>query len=170
MSDSFLVRPATPADIPAITSIYRHYVLTHTSTFEIEPPDEAEMLARMNRICEAQLPYLIAQRNAQVLGYCYVTPYRPRAAYRHTVENSVYVAPDAVGGGIGRALLAKILSVCADRGYREMIAVIGDSANDASIALHRKAGFVDVGTLRNVGYKFNRWLDTVLMQRTLGVW
>jgi phosphinothricin acetyltransferase len=126
------------------------------------------MLSRMNRIGEARLPYWIAEHDAQLLGYCYVTPYRPRAAYRHTVENSVYIAPDAVGRGIGRALLAEVLDRCAGQGYREVIAVIGDSANQASIALHRKAGFVDVGTFRNVGYKFGRWLDTVLMQKTLG--
>lgn len=168
MSDALLTRPAAPADVAAITLIYRHYVLTHTSTFEIEPPDEIEMLSRMNRITQARLPYWIAEQNAQVLGYCYVTPYRPRAAYRHTIENSVYIAPDVVGRGIGRILLSRVLDLCAEQGYREVIAVIGDSANEPSIALHRAVGFVAVGTFRNVGYKFDRWLDTVLMQKTLG--
>ena len=167
VTDAAQIRDVTAADVPAITAIYRHYVLTHTSTFEIEPPDAAEMATRMQRILAAKLPYLVAEIDAEIAGYCYVTPYRPRAAYRFTIENSVYVAPTATARGIGRALLSETLRIVTELGYREVIAVIGDSANVASISLHRKAGFVDVGTLRNVGFKFDRWLDTVLMQRSL---
>jgi L-amino acid N-acyltransferase YncA len=163
----FLVRPATPLDIPEIAAIYRHYVLTHTSTFEVEPPDDTEMAVRMQRIVQARLPYLVAEKAAHVLGYSYVTPYRPRAAYNRTIENSVYVAPDMVGRGVGKTLVRHLLESSRELGYREVIAVIGDSGNHASINLHRSAGFVDVGTLRNVGFKFDRWLDSVLMQKTL---
>jgi phosphinothricin acetyltransferase len=161
------IRNATAADADAITAIYRHYVLTHTSTFEIDPPDAAEMTSRMQRISQTGLPYLVADLAGKVVGYCYVTPYRPRAAYRFTIENSVYVAPGVTARGIGRLLLQELLRQAKNLGYREVIAVIGDSANTPSIALHRKAGFVEVGTLRNVGFKFDRWLDTVLMQLTI---
>lgn len=167
MSQAVEIRSITSADMGAITAIYRHYVLTHTATFEIDPPDEAEMTARMQRIVQADLPYVIAVAGEQILGYCYVTPYRPRAAYRYTIENSVYVAHDCHGRGIGRSLLANVLDAATRLGYREVIAVIGDSSNAASIALHRKMGFVSVGTFRNVGRKFDRWLDTVLMQKSL---
>jgi phosphinothricin acetyltransferase len=167
MPEPFTIRPAVVADVPAIAAIYCHYVLTHPATFEVEPPDVAEMTARMEKILAAQLPYFVAEQDARVVGYCYVTPYRPRIAYRHTVENSVYVAHDAVAGGIGSKLLTKVMEECARLGYREIIAVIGDSANEPSIRLHRKAGFVHIGTLRNVGLKFDRWLDTVIMQKTL---
>ena len=167
MPEPFTIRPAVADDIPAITAIYEHYVLTHPATFEVEPPDAVEMAARMEKIVVAQLPYFVAEQDSRVIGYCYVTPYRPRVAYRHTVENSVYVAHDAVAGGIGSKLMAKVMEECARQGYREIIAVIGDSANEPSIRLHRKAGFVHIGTLRNVGLKFGRWLDTVIMQKTL---
>lgn len=164
MSAAISIRSATPGDIGAITAIYRHYVLTHTATFEIEPPDEAEMRARMQRIRDLGLPYLVAATDEDVIGYSYVTPYRPRPAYRFTVENSVYVAHDQHGRGAGRMLLTSLLEAVAMLGYRQVIAIVGDSDNLASLALHRRAGFVEVGTLRNVGYKFDRWLDTVVMQ------
>ncbi len=167
MADLIQIRTATDADIGAITAIYRHFVLTHTATFEIEPPDESEMQARMQRIRHQDLPCLVALHNEVVIGYCYVTPYRPRAAYRFTVEDSVYIAPDHHGKGVGRLLLMRLLEIVASLGYREVIAIIGDSNNRASINLHRKAGFVDVGILRNVGYKFDRWLDTAIMQFTV---
>jgi L-amino acid N-acyltransferase YncA len=167
MRNALLTRPAHANDVTAITALYRHYVLTHTATFEIEPPDETEMADRVRKIQDAHLPYLVAQDDGLIVGYAYVTPYRPRAAYRYTVENSVYVAPDRVGRGIGRVLLDELLAIVRKDGYREVIAVIGDSANLPSIALHRRAGFADVGTMVNVGYKFERWLDTVIMQRTL---
>jgi phosphinothricin acetyltransferase len=168
MPAAFTIRPVARTDMPAVATIYGHYVLTHPATFETEPPDAAEMTARMEKIAAAQLPYWVAEQNQRVVGYCYVTPYRPRAAYRHTVENSVYVAVDSVAAGIGSTLLEKVMNECSRLGYREVVAVIGDSANEPSIRLHRKAGFVHTGTLRNVGYKFNRWLDTVIMQKSLG--
>jgi L-amino acid N-acyltransferase YncA len=167
LSTALGIRPATEADVSAITAIYRHYVLTHPATFEIDPPDETEMTARLLDVFAAALPYWVAERDAAVVGYCYVTPYRPRPAYRHTLENSIYIAPDSTGMGIGRALLQQVLEVCSADGYREVVAVIGDSQNQSSIALHQRAGFVHVGTLRNVGFKLGRWLDTVIMQRTL---
>jgi phosphinothricin acetyltransferase len=162
-----VVRPATPQDVGAITAIYGHYVRTHTATFEIDPPDEGEMAARMRSVVEAGLPYLVAERGGTVAGYCYVGPYHRRPAYRFTVEDSVYVAPEQVGRGVGRALLARAIEQCRTLGLREVVAIVGDSGNEPSIRLHRTTGFVHVGTLRNVGFKFDRWLDTVILQRSL---
>jgi L-amino acid N-acyltransferase YncA len=166
-SAPFHVRDSTEADIAQITAIYAHYVRTHTATFEIDPPDEAEMKSRWSGIHSAGFPYVVAESNQRVLGYCYVSWYRLRPAYRYTLENSVYVAPENVHGGVGHALLDHVLKMCERAGYREIIAIIGDSDNAPSIGLHRKAGFAHVGTLRNVGYKFDRWLDSVVMQRSL---
>jgi phosphinothricin acetyltransferase len=166
-SETVAIRPATLADVGAITAIYAHYVLTHTATFEIEPPDEAEIAARMRNVLDRKLPYWVGERSGAVIGYCYMDLYRSRPAYRHTVEDSIYVAPDQVGRGAGRQLLAQAIASCAAQGYREIVAVIGDTANEPSIRLHRSAGFAHVGTLTNVGYKFDRWLDTVVMQRSL---
>lgn len=168
MSEALTLRPATATDVGAITEIYRHYVRTHTATFEIDPPDEAEMTARMRRISSANLPYWVAERLSEVIGYCYVSPYHLRLAYQFTVEDSVYVRPEHVAKGVGAALLARVIAACAERGYREVIAIIGDSDNQPSIKLHRGAGFTHVGTLKNIGFKFDRWLDTVIMQRSLG--
>jgi L-amino acid N-acyltransferase YncA len=162
------VRPATPSDIPAITRIYAHSVRHGTASFELEPPDEAEMARRMRALLEAGYPYLAAEIDGAVMGYAYAGPYRTRPAYRYTVENSVYIAPDAQRRGIGRALIDRLIVECEARGYRLMIAVIGDSAQTPSIELHRAAGFRLVGTFEAVGYKFDRWLDSVLMQRPLG--
>ena len=167
MSPPPVIRSILPEDIAAITTIYRHYVLTHTATFEIEAPDEAEMQTRMHRVVDGGFPYLVAQIDGRVAGYCYAGPYRARIAYRHTIEDSVYIAPGMIGRGIGHALLSELLKLCTERGYREVVAIIGDSANHPSIRLHHKSGFVPVGTLRNVGYKFDRWLDTVVMQKSL---
>lgn len=163
-----VVRPAVEDDISAIARIYAHHVRHGTGSFEVDPPDEAEMRKRFAAICASGHPWLCAQRESAVLGYAYAGPYRPRYAYRFTVEDSVYVAPNALGLGVGRELLRQLIEACAARGYRQMIAVIGDSANIASIALHQRAGFAPAGRLADVGNKFNRWLDIVLMQLALG--
>src|SRR5688500_6240166 len=162
------VRPATPADIPAITRIYAHAVRHGTASFELEPPEEAEMTRRQRALLDGGYPYLVAEIDGSVAGYAYAGPYRTRPAYRFSVENSIYVAPEAHRRGIGRVLLDALIAQCELRGYRLMIAVIGDSAQAPSIALHRAAGFKMVGAFEGVGYKFDRWLDSVLMQRPLG--
>jgi L-amino acid N-acyltransferase YncA len=167
MSD-IVVRAVVPADIAAITRIYAHAVRFGTASFEIEPPDEAEMARRQRALIEGGYPYLAAEADGAVAGYAYAGPYRSRPAYRFSVENSVYVAPEAHRRGIGRALLDRLIAEAADRGFRQMIAVIGDSDQAASIALHRAAGFRLVGTIAAVGFKHGRWLDSVLMQRKLG--
>jgi len=162
------LRPATDADIPAIRSIYAHHVLKGLASFEIEPPSLDEMRRRFAAITGAGYPYLLAEAAAGVLGYAYASAYRSRPAYRHTVENSVYVAATAVGRGVGRQLLTALIEECTRCGHRQMLAVIGDSANAASIGLHRACGFTDCGTLRSVGFKSGRWVDSVIMQRALG--
>ena len=162
------VRPATPADIPAITRIYAHAVRHGTASFELEPPDEAEMTRRQRALLDGGYPYLVAEIGGAVMGYAYAGPYRTRPAYRYTVENSIYIAAEAHRRGIGRVLLDRLIAECETRNYRLMIAVIGDSAQTPSIELHRAAGFKMVGAFEAVGYKFDRWLDSVLMQRTLG--
>jgi L-amino acid N-acyltransferase YncA len=164
-----LIRPAAAADIAAIARIYAHAVRFGTASFELEPPDETEMARRQRAIVEAGYPYLVAQAERAVLGYAYVGPYRARPAYRWSVENSVYVAPEALRRGIGRTLLDALIAEAERRGFRQMIAVIGDAAQTPSIALHRAAGFRLIGTLEAVGFKHGRWLDTVLMQRPLGL-
>jgi len=163
-----VIRAAAPADIPAITAIYAHAVQHGTATFEIEAPDAAEMSNRFRALAEGGFPYLVAEIDGAVHGYAYAGPYRTRIAYRHTLEDSIYIAPDLHGRGIGRALIERLLADATARGFRQMIAVIGDSGQSASIALHRAAGFRMVGTFEAVGFKFGRWLDTVLMQRRLG--
>jgi phosphinothricin acetyltransferase len=162
------IRPALECDIPAITAIYAPHVLHGTATFEVEAPDCDEILRRWTEVCSANLPYLVAEVEGSVAGYAYATPYRPRLAYRYTVEDSVYIHPDHLGKGLGRSLLRQLIVECEESGCRQMIAVIGDSANRASIRLHESLGFIHNGTFRSVGWKFDRWLDTVLMQRALG--
>jgi phosphinothricin acetyltransferase len=162
------LRPATPADIPGIAAIYRPAVLTGTASFELEPPSDAEMLRRFEAITGAGYPYFIAEIDGRVAGYAYASAYRTRPGYRFTVENSVYVAADAQGKGVGRALLAALIPACTAQGFRLMVAIIGDSANFASITLHRRAGFTFCGTIHSVGYKFGRWLDSVVMELPLG--
>ena len=162
------VRPASEIDIPAITHIYAHAVRHGTASFEFDPPDEAEMTRRMRVLLDAGYPYLVAEVEGAVAGYAYAGPYRTRPAYRYTVENSVYIAPQAQRRGVGRALIERLIVESEARGYRLMIAVIGDSAQTPSIELHRAAGFKMVGAFEAVGYKFDRWLDSVLMQRPLG--
>ncbi|HWX49974.1 MAG TPA: GNAT family N-acetyltransferase [Roseomonas sp.] len=163
------IRPATEADMDAIAAIYRHHVLHGTATFETEPPTAEEMRQRRAGIVERGLPYLVAEdTDGHVLGYAYAGAYRPRPAYRNTLENSVYISEEARGRGIGHRLLDALIQKCAALGCRQMVAVIGDSANEASIRLHKAIGFQPIGTLRSVGRKHGRWLDTVLMQLELG--
>lgn len=162
------VRPAIEADIPAITAIYQPAVLNGTASFELAPPDEAEMRRRFRTLVDAGFPYLVAEADGAVLGYAYAGAYRPRPAYRFSVENSIYIAPDAHRRGVGRLLLAALIDICTQRGYRQMIAVIGDSAQSGSIGLHRSMGFRFSGTVHSVGYKHGRWLDSVIMQLPLG--
>jgi len=161
------VRDSVEADIPPVVVIYSHHVLHGVASFEIDPPDEAEMARRRDAVLEAGLPWLVAEQSGEVVGYAYAGPYRSRPAYRHSVENSVYVRHDRAGQGAGRALLAALVERCAAAGRREMIAIIGDSDNHASIGLHRALGFRHVGTFTDVGFKHGRWLDSVLMQLTL---
>jgi phosphinothricin acetyltransferase len=162
------IRPATPADVPAITRIYAHAVKHGTASFELEPPDEAEMARRQRMLLDGGYPYIVAEIDDALTGYAYAGPYRPRPAYRFSVEDSIYVDPNAQRRGIGRVLLEHLIEECERRGFRQMIAVIGDSAQTASIELHRALGFRMIGAVENVGYKFGRWLDTVSMQRALG--
>jgi L-amino acid N-acyltransferase YncA len=163
------IRPAKASDIPAITRIYAHAVEHGTASFELAPPDEGEMARRMSELTGKGYPYLAAESGGALAGYAYAGAYRARPAYRLTVEDSVYIAPDAHRRGIGRALLAALVEAAAARGYRQMIAVIGDSTRQAaSIGLHAALGFRHVGILQDVGFKHGRWLDSVYMQRTLG--
>jgi phosphinothricin acetyltransferase len=162
------VRPATTHDIATVTRIYGHAVLHGTASFEIEPPDEAEMGRRQQLLLDGGYPYLVAEAD-RVIGYGYAGPYRARPAYHWSVEDSIYIAPNAQRRGIGRALLTRLIDESERRGFRQMIAVIGDSRNGASIELHRALGFRLVGTFTSVGFKHGRWLDSVLMQRPLGL-
>lgn len=162
------VRPAVDADIEDIADIYAHHVRHGRASFETEPPDGSEMRRRYEAITQQGYPYLAATRDGVLVGYAYASAYRPRAAYRDTVENSVYLRADEAGRGTGSALLAALIAACAERGFRQMVAVVGDSANTPSIRLHERHGFRLVGTLRAVGYKHGQWLDTVLLQRELG--
>jgi L-amino acid N-acyltransferase YncA len=163
------IRPARTGDIPAITRIYAHAVEHGTASFEVMPPDEAEMARRMDDLLGKGYPYLVAENDSALTGYAYAGPYRARPAYRLTVENSVYIAHDYHRRGAGRALLAALIKACAECGFRQMIAVIGDSRRQASsIGLHRALGFHHVGILEDVGFKHGRWVDSVLMQRPLG--
>lgn len=162
------IRLATPADLAAITAIYDHAVRTGTATFELDPPDLAEMTRRYETLVAGRFPFLAAVLDGTVVGYAYAGPYRARPAYRFTVENSVYLNPRAHGQGVGTRLMQALIAESEQRGYRLMVAVIGDSANAASIGVHVRTGFQMVGTFQNVGLKFGRWLDTVLMQRALG--
>jgi L-amino acid N-acyltransferase YncA len=162
------IRPTAPADLPAITSIYEHAVRYGTATFELIPPDLAEMTRRFDVLMDGGYPYFVAALEGQVIGYAYAGAYRPRPAYRFTVENSVYLQPAIHRRGIGLKLLQRLIAESESRGYRQMIAVIGDSANAGSVGVHTKCGFQMIGTHPHVGFKFGRWLDTVMMQRALG--
>jgi phosphinothricin acetyltransferase len=162
------IRPAAPADIPAITCIYADAVKFGTASFELESPNEAEMARRQRALIDGGFPYLAAERDGMLLGYAYAGPYRLRPGYRWCIEDSIYISSDAQRRGVGRALLDRLITDSEARGFRQMIAVIGDSANAPSIELHRAAGFRLIGTFAAVGFKFGRWLDSVLMQRPLG--
>ncbi len=164
------VRPARPEDLPRIHEIYAHHVLNGLASFEETPPDLAEMTRRFEATRERGMPYLTAEDTdtKEVLGYAYAGPYRPRPAYRFSVENSVYVAPGLEGRGVGRALLEELIARCTALGLRQMIAVVGDSGHLPSIAFHESLGFTRIGTLRAIGFKFGRWVDSVILQRALG--
>src|SRR5437868_4192165 len=164
----FTIRPSRDDDLPAITAIYRHHVLNGVASFEEVPPDQQEIARRRGEIVARGLPYLVAERAGRVIGYCYAGPFRTRSAYRFTVEDSVYIDAGEVGRGIGRALVKQVIERCTELGYRQMVAVIGGRETIASIRLHEALGFTHLGVLPAVGFKFGRWIDSVLMQRALG--
>ena len=163
-----LIRPSTAADLPAIAAVYAHAVLHGTGTFELDPPDEAEMARRRDAVLDKGLPWLVATSADQVLGYAYANHFRPRLAYRFCLEDSIYLHEAARGKGVGKLLLTELVGRCEAAGARQMLAVIGDSANTGSVAVHAALGFSHTGVLKASGWKFDRWLDVVLMQRALG--
>ena len=163
-----IIRPSQDADITAITAIYAHHVRHGTGTFEVDPPSAADMAHRRDDVRGKGLPYLVAVEGAKVLGFAYCNWFKPRPAYRFSAENSIYLAPDVHGQGLGRALLAELAAQAEKAGVRKLIAVIGDSANSGSIGVHRSVGFSHVGILKSCGWKFDRWLDVVLMDKALG--
>src|SRR5262245_2241400 len=166
--DELIVRASSEADVARCAEIYAHHVLHDTASFEIDPPDLAEMKKRRAHVLELGLPHLVAEREGRVLGYAYAGNWRPRPAYKFSVEDSIYIDKDAVGQGVGKALLPVLIEQCTRLGKRQMVAVIGDSAQLHSIRLHAACGFEMIGTLKSIGFKFGRWLDVVLMQRALG--
>lgn len=163
-----IIRPSTEADVPAITAIYGHHVLHGTGTFEVDPPSEADMLARRADVLAKGLPYLVMEHEDRIVGFSYCNWFKPRPAYRFSAEDSIYMASEAKGQGWGRALLAELGARAEAVGVRKLIAVIGDSANAGSIGVHRSVGFTPAGVLKACGWKFNRWLDIVLMEKSLG--
>lgn len=162
------IRDSRDADLPAIHRIYAHHVLNGLASFEEIPPDVEELARRRGGILSSGLPYLVAETGGRLIGYAYAGLFRSRSAYRYSVEDSIYVAPDAQRQGAGRLLLDELVTRCTRLGYRQMVAVIGDSANHGSIGLHKAAGFVEVGRQPSIGFKFGRWVDSVMMQRALG--
>lgn len=167
-SQAFHIRAAAEGDLAQIRDIYAHYVLNGLASFEIEAPDLAEMTRRWNAANGHGYPYLVAEIDGRIGGYAYAGSFRERPAYRYTVEDSVYVSPDFLGLGLGRGLLGELIELCVGLGYRQMIAVIGDKANDQSINLHLRLGFEHAGLLGSTGFKHGRWVDSVMMQRALG--
>jgi len=165
---SVIIRPAARSDLNAVTQIYAHHVNHGTATFETEAPDETEMTRRWGEVSGRGLPWLVSDDDGEIVGYAYAGIYRSRVAYRHTVEDSIYIRVDRLGAGLGGLLMPALIVAAETCGMRQMIAVIGGNGNQASIALHRRFGFHDAGLLENVGFKFGRWLDTVFMQRSLG--
>ncbi|HMM85681.1 GNAT family N-acetyltransferase [Azohydromonas sp.] len=165
---ALLIRPSVDGDVDAIAAIYAHHVLHGSGTFETEAPDPIEMRRRRDDVHAKGLPWLVADDGGVVVGYAYANHFRPRHAYRYCLEDSIYLRPDAAGRGVGRALLAELIARCTAAGARQVLALIGDSANLASIGLHRACGFVSCGRIDAAGWKFGRWIDVVLMQRPLG--
>ncbi|MBV7543748.1 GNAT family N-acetyltransferase [Acidovorax sp. sic0104] len=164
-----IIRPSTDGDLPAITSIYKHHVLHGTGTFEIDPPSETDMAGRRADVLAKGLPWLVAEQDdGRVLGFAYANWFKPRPAYRFSAEDSIYIAEDARGMGLGRQLLSELAAQAEAAGVRKLLAVIGDSANAGSIGVHRALGFTDVGVMKSVGWKFGAWRDIVLMEKTLG--
>lgn len=163
-----IIRPSTDADLPAITAIYGHHVRTGTGTFEVDSPSLVDMRGRRADVLSKGLPWLVAVQNDQVVGYAYCNWFKPRPAYRFSAEDSIYLSPEAAGKGIGRTLLAELITQAQRAGVRKLIAVIGDSANAGSIAVHKSAGFQPVGVLKSCGWKFDKWLDVVMMDKALG--
>lgn len=168
MNKSPEIREATLADMPAVQALYAHYVLNELATFELVPPSLEEMCARRQAILDNGLPYLVAELNGGIVGYAYAATYSPRPAYRYTIEDSVYLLPGHTGQGIGAALLAELIRRCELGPWRQMVAVITQGGTTGSADMHRKLGFVEVGRMPDVGYKFNRWVGTLVMQRALG--
>ena len=166
--NTLLIRDATLTDMFAVQALYAHYVLNELATFELVPPSLDEMCSRRQAILDSGLPYLVAVLNGEIVGYAYAASYRPRPAYRYTVEDSVYLSPRQTGKGIGTALLTEVIRRCELGPWRQMVAVIAQTGLTGSAALHSKLGFVEVGNMPDVGYKFNRWLGTLIMQRELG--
>jgi L-amino acid N-acyltransferase YncA len=163
-----IIRPSTDADLPAIAAIYSHNVLTGTGTFEVDPPSLDEMRGRRADVLSKGLPWLVALESEKVVGFAYCNWFKPRPAYRFSAEDSIYISPQAAGKGIGRTLLAELMAQAQRAGVRKLIAVIGDSANTGSIAVHTSAGFQPVGVLKSCGWKFEKWLDVVMMDKALG--
>jgi len=166
--DDLIVRPSRDADVDVIAAIYGHHVLHGVASFEEMPPSVDEIGRRREEILALGLPYLVGERAERVVGYCYAGLFRTRSAYRFTLEDSIYLDPAEIGRGIGRKLLQPLIEQCAECGYRQMVAVIGGSETVASIRLHRALGFVPIGVLPAIGFKFGRWIDAVVMQRALG--
>ena len=164
-----LIRPSVDADVAAIAAIYGWHVAHGTGTFELEAPDAVEIARRRDDVLAKGLPWLVLERDGPVVGFAYANQFRPRPAYRFCLEDSVYLAPEAIGAGLGRLLLAELLARCEALGARQMLAVIGDSANAGSIGVHRALGFADAGTMQAAGWKFGAWRDVVVMQRSLGL-
>lgn len=164
-----LIRPSRDEDIPAITAIYAHHVLHGTGTFETEPPSEADMATRRADVLGKGLPYLVAEQDGRIAGFAYGNWFKPRPAYRYSVEDSIYMAPDLHRRGLGRALLTELLACCEAVGIRKVMAVIGDSANAGSVGVHKALGFSQVGIVEGAGWKFGAWRDIVIMQKTIGV-
>ncbi|HEX3639344.1 MAG TPA: GNAT family N-acetyltransferase, partial [Paraburkholderia sp.] len=163
-----VVRDATEADLPAIQAIYAHHVLTGVASFEEIPPSVDDLRTRLASVRSHGLPYMVAEIDGEVAGYCYATPYRPRAAYRNTIEDSIYIGDAYRGRGLGRVLLLALIERCETGPWRQMVAVIADGGSGGSLSLHTQLGFELTGTLKAVGFKHGRWLDTTLMQRRLG--
>jgi phosphinothricin acetyltransferase len=164
-----MIRPSTDADVASITAIYRHHVRHGTGTFEIDPPTESDMAARRSDVLAKGLPYLVVEEAGQVLGFAYCNWFKPRPAFRFSAEDSIYMAPETHRQGLGRALLAELCASAERAGVRKLIAVIGDSANAGSVGLHKAIGFEHVGNIASCGWKFDRWLDIVLMEKPLGL-